>query len=328
MNPYHSEEGPTPMSELPESNNGPRRVAVVGLGAMGVPMAGVLLRAGFDVTVVPHRRREAAETLAAEGAKIAESVADAARAADVLITLVPDLPQLLEVAEGPDGLVPAGATGGLTLLNMSTVSPDGITALAERLTAAGIRVVDAPVSGGPVRAADGTLTIMAGGAEDDIDHVSGVLSALGQRVFRTGGLGTSQVAKLCNNILSATIMVANAEALTLGAKAGLDPAQLREIVLASSGGSTNLDAWVPRNVLRDEYEPGFALRLMYKDAGLVRDLARSIGVPMPLANLAHELYGFCMQGPGADRDFSFVSTLLQDAADVTVATGRPRNRPE
>jgi 2-hydroxy-3-oxopropionate reductase len=314
-------------AESPGPGDGPRRVGIVGLGAMGAPMAGVLLRAGFDVTVVPHRRREAAEALVAEGAKIAESVAGAARAVDVLITLVPDLPQLLEVAEGPDGLVHAGRRG-LTLLNMSTVSPDGISALAERLTAAGIRVVDAPVSGGPVRAADGTLTIMAGGAEDDIDHVSGLLSALGQRVFRTGGLGTSQVAKLCNNILTATIMVANAEALTLGAKAGLDPAQLREIVLASSGGSTVLDTWVPRNVLRDEYDPGFALRLMYKDAGLARDLGRRSGVPMPLANLAHELYGFCMQGPGADRDYSFVSTLLQDAADVTVATGRPRKRPQ
>jgi 3-hydroxyisobutyrate dehydrogenase-like beta-hydroxyacid dehydrogenase len=188
-------------------------------------------------------------------------------------------------------------------------------------------MVDAPISGGPVRAADGTLTIMVGGTDSDIDHVSGLLDALGRNIFRTGPLGTSQVAKLCNNILTATIMVANSEALTLGAKAGLDPAQLREIVLASSGGSTVLDTWVPRNLLRDVYEPGFALRLMYKDAGLARDLARQSGVPMPLANLAHELYGFCMQGPGADRDYSFVSTLFQDAADVTVATGHPRSQP-
>jgi 3-hydroxyisobutyrate dehydrogenase-like beta-hydroxyacid dehydrogenase len=207
---------------------------------------------------------------------------------------------------------------------MSTVAPDGIIALSNRLTEHGIRVVDAPVSGGPVRAADGTLTIMTSGEDTDIDYVSGILDALGQRVFRTGPLGTSQVAKLCNNILSATIMVANAEALTLGTKAGLDPAQLREIVLASSGGSTVLDTWVPRNLLRDVYEPGFALKLMYKDAGLARDLARNTGVPMPLANLAHELYGFCTQGPGADRDYSYVSTLIQDAANITVATGRPR----
>jgi 3-hydroxyisobutyrate dehydrogenase-like beta-hydroxyacid dehydrogenase len=315
----------TTETEQAGSGSAPHRLAVVGLGAMGAPMAAVLLGAGFDVTVVAHRRREAAEALAAQGAKIADSVADAARAADVVISLVPDLPQLLEVAEGPEGLIHSGRTG-LTLLTMSTVAPDGVIALAERLNSAGIRVVDAPVSGGPVRAADGTLTIMVGGEEQDVEHVSGVLSALGQRIFRTGGLGSSQVAKLCNNILTATIMVANAEALTLGAKAGLDPAQLREIVLASSGGSTVLDTWVPRNVLRDEYEPGFALRLMYKDAGLVRDLARRTGVPMPLANLAHELYGFCMQGPGADLDYSFVSTLLQDAADVTVATGRPRHQ--
>jgi 3-hydroxyisobutyrate dehydrogenase-like beta-hydroxyacid dehydrogenase len=312
---------------MPASTALPRSVAVVGLGAMGAPMARVLLDAGFDVAVVPHRRREAAEALADKGAKIVDSVAAAARDADVVIALVPDLPQLLELAEGPSGLV-QGSHEGLTLLNMSTVSPDGVTALADRLAAAGIRMVDAPISGGPVRAADGTLTIMVGGTDSDIDHVSGLLDALGQNIFRTGPLGTSQVAKLCNNILTATIMVANSEALTLGAKAGLDPAQLREIVLSSSGGSTVLDTWVPRNLLRDVYEPGFALRLMYKDAGLARDLARQSGVPMPLANLAHELYGFCMQGPGADQDYSFVSTLFQDAADVTVATGRPRSQPE
>jgi 3-hydroxyisobutyrate dehydrogenase-like beta-hydroxyacid dehydrogenase len=99
---------------------------------------------------------------------------------------------------------------------------------------------------------------------------------------------------------------------------------LREIVLSSSGGSTVLDTWVPRNLLRDVYEPGFALKLMYKDAGLARDLARRVGVPMPIANLTHELYGFCAQGPGAEADYSFVSTLFQDAANVTIATGRPR----
>lgn len=304
--------------------NSRRRVTVVGLGAMGAPMARVLLRSGCAVTVVPYRRRAAAEALAAEGAKIAGTVAQAAGDSEVVITLVPDLPQLIEVAEGPRGLL-ASPREGLILLNMSTVAPDAITALAGRLAGHRMRMVDAPVSGGPPRAGDGTLTIMASGPDADIDEVSDILGALGERIFRTGPLGTGQVAKLCNNILSATIMVANAEALTLGVKAGLDPTQLREIVLASSGGSTVLDTWVPRNLLLDVYEPGFALKLMYKDAGLARDLARRAGVPMPLASLVHELYGFCTQSPGADKDYSFVSTVIQDAANITVATGRPRH---
>jgi len=302
-----------------------QRVSVVGLGAMGLPMARVLLRAGYLVTVVPHRSRTAAEELAAEGAEIAETVADAAAASEIVIALVPALPDLVEVAEGSHGLV-AGAHDGLTLLNMSTVGPVGITDVAGRLAGHGIRVVDAPVSGGPARAADGTLTIMASGADADLDRVRDVLDTLGEKVFKTGPLGTGQTAKLCNNLLTATIMVANAEVLTLAAKAGLDPAQVREIVLASSGGSTVLDTWVPRNLLQDVYEPGFALKLMYKDAGLGRDLARQAGAPMPLANLAHELYAFCMQGPGADRDYSYVSTLFQDAADITVATSEPRHK--
>jgi 3-hydroxyisobutyrate dehydrogenase-like beta-hydroxyacid dehydrogenase len=302
-----------------------QRVSVVGLGAMGLPMARVLLRAGYLVTVVPHRSRTAAEELAAEGAEIAETVADAAAASEIVIALVPALPDLVEVAEGSHGLV-AGAHDGLTLLNMSTVGPVGITDLAGRLAGHGIRVVDAPVSGGPARAADGTLTIMASGADADLDRVRDVLDTLGEKVFKTGPLGTGQTAKLCNNLLTATIMVANAEVLTLAAKAGLDPAQVREIVLASSGGSTVLDTWVPRNVLKDVYEPGFALKLMYKDAGLGRDLARQAGAPMPLANLAHELYAFCIEGPGADRDYSYVSTLFQDAANITIATSEPRHK--
>jgi 2-hydroxy-3-oxopropionate reductase len=302
-----------------------RRVAVVGLGAMGAPMARVLLRAGCLVTVVPHHSRTAAEELAAEGAQIADTVADAAVGSEVVVALVPALPDLIEVAEGPQGLL-SGAPSGCTLLNMSTVGPLGITELAGRLAEYGIPVVDAPVSGGPTRAADGTLTIMASGADADLARVGDVLDALGGKIFRTGPLGTGQAAKLCNNLLTATIMAANAEALTLAAKAGLDPAQVREIVLASSGGSTVLDTWVPRNLLRDVYEPGFALKLMYKDVGLGRDLARQIGVPMPLANLAHELYAFCAQGPGADRDYSYVSTLFQDAANITVATSEPRHK--
>lgn len=297
-----------------------RRVAVAGLGAMGAPMARVLLRAGYPVTVIPHRSRTAAGELAAEGADIGGSVAEAARDSDVVIALVPALPELTEVAEG----LLDGAHDGLTLLNMSTVGPDGITELGARLGARGIAVVDAPVSGGPAKAADGTLTIMASGADTDLDRVGDLLDALGEKVFRTGPLGTGQAAKLCNNVLAATIMAANAEVLTMATKAGLDPAQVREIVLASSGGSTVLDTWVPRNLLRDVYEPGFALKLMHKDVGLGRDLARQAGAPMPLANLAHELYGFCTQGPGADRDYSYVSTIFQDAANITVATRKPR----
>jgi 3-hydroxyisobutyrate dehydrogenase-like beta-hydroxyacid dehydrogenase len=303
---------------------GTRPVAVAGLGAMGAPVARVLLRAGYPVTVVPHRSRAVAEELAAEGARVAETVTDAAADAEVIIALVPALTELTEVA---GSLVAAEAAAGRVLLNMSTVGPVGISGLATRLAAHGIRVVDAPVSGGPVRAADGTLTIMASGDDADLDDIAEVLAAVGEKIFRTGPVGTGQAAKLCNNLLTATIMVANAEALTLAAKAGLDPAQVREIALASSGGSTVLDTWVPRNLLRDVYEPGFALKLMYKDVGLGRDLAREVGVPIPLANLAHELYGFCTQGPGADQDYSYVSTIFQDAANITVATSEPRRKP-
>lgn len=304
------------------------RVSVVGLGAMGAPMAGVLLRSGHEVTVVPHRRREAAEALAGEGARVADSAGEAAEGSDCVLVCVPDLPELTEVAEGEGGVV--DGTGGrpdgeLVLLNTSTVSPTGVIELAERLAPRGVRFVDVPLSGGPTKAGNGTLTMMAAGEESDVDRVSPLLEALGENVFRTGPLGTSQAAKLCNNLLAATIMTANIEALTLARKAGLDPELAREIFLTATGGNTLLDTWVPRFLLQDSYEGGFALRLMYKDLGLARELGRVAGSPLLLGNLVHELHGMYAASSG-DRDYSFVSKLYQDAAGVTLADGTPRER--
>lgn len=300
-------------------------ICFIGLGNMGEPMARNLLQAGYDVAVVPHRRREPADRLAAEGARVMNSPAEAAVGADFVVTMVPNLPQIEESVFGERGFA-KHAKPGMVLINMSTVSPSGIQELAARLEPHGVSVCDAPVSGGPFRATDGTLTIMAGAAADVFAKAKPILDVLGENIFHTGELGTGQVAKLCNNMLGATLMAINSEVLTMGVKAGVDAQTLREIILKSTGANFQLEHWMPKNVLLDQYEPGFALKLMYKDIGLARDMAKEQGVPMFIGNLVHELYGQFMNSEGKDKDFSVISTFYQDAAKITIATGQPRTQ--
>lgn len=299
-------------------------IGFIGLGNMGEPMVNVLLKAGYEVFIVPHRRREPAERLALSGARIAETAAELAASANVIITMVPNLPQVEEAVFGEQGLLKTARPGNI-LLNMSTVSPSGIQNLAEKLKAYDISVCDAPVSGGPARATDGTLTIMAGADPEVFERCKDVLDALGQNIFYTGALGTGQIAKLCNNMLGATLMAVNAEVLTMGVKAGVKADVLRSIVLKSTGANYQLEHWMPRNVLINEYEAGFALKLMYKDIGLARDLGKECGTTMPISNLVHELYGIFNNSELKEKDFSVVSNFYQDAANINISDGKPRS---
>jgi 3-hydroxyisobutyrate dehydrogenase len=299
-------------------------IAFIGLGNMGEPMVRVLLNAGYKVVVVPHRRREPAERLADLGANIAATAAEAASHADFVITMVPNLPQIEESVFGADGIAQT-AKPGTILINMSTVSPNGIQSLSAKLKDRGIFVCDAPVSGGPFGANNGTLTIMAGTDPDVFDHSKDVLNVLGQNIFYTGDLGTGQIAKLCNNMLGATLMAINSEVLTMGVKAGIDADVLRGIILKSTGANYQLEHWMPKNVMVNEYEAGFALKLMYKDIGLARDFGKECGATMPVSNLVHELYGLFNQSELKEKDFSIISTFYQDAANINISDGRLRS---
>lgn len=303
----------------------PARVAFIGLGKMGKPMAANLVRAGFAVTVVPHRRREPGDELQALGATLASTPKEAAAGAAFAITMLPDSPQVEAVTLGPDGIL-EGASPGLLLIDMSTIAPRAVHRIAERLESRGCRMLDAPVSGGPARAQNGTLTIMVGGEAADVQRARPVLEALGSRIAHVGPLGSGQVAKICNNLLGAIIMAANCEALALAVKCGLKADALRELILASSGSNWLLEHHVPHNVLRDRYEPGFALRLMSKDLRLAEELATQAGLPIFLGTLARQLYRMA-EGLGySEQDFSCVAQLYQQAANVTIATGSPRNQ--
>jgi 3-hydroxyisobutyrate dehydrogenase-like beta-hydroxyacid dehydrogenase len=295
------------------------KILVLGAGMMGEPMARRFLKAGHRVLVLPHRREEPIRRLAAEGAARIADLPSAGKEADVVFSMLPNLPQIDEILFGR-GLADAMRPGSL-FLNMSTVSPQGIVKTAESLGERGIDVLDAPVSGGPVRAADGTLTVMAGGERGVYERYLPLLETVGARIFHTGPVGSGQIAKLCNNLLAAMIMAANAEVMTMGVKAGLGSRLLRDIIQASTGGNRLLEDWIPNTFMRDRYEPGFSLRLMLKDIRLAMQLADETGTPMFLGGAAHQLYRMIAgrSESDAERDFSVVSVCYQEAARVRIA---------
>lgn len=302
-----------------------KRVGVVGVGAMGRHMAAQLLQKGYTVTVCPHVNRAPVEELAALGANVVDDPAAVAAASEVVITMVPDAPQVEEACFGERGIAVGHLTGqDLTVIDMSTISPVATRSVAERLAAQGIGMLDAPVSGGPARAATGELTIMVGGDEALVGRHRDVLAAMGTNITHVGPIGHGEIAKLTNNIIIGVLMPALGEALTFAVKAGADLAKVRDIVLTATGGNYLLANWIPNYMLKDTYEGGFALELMHKDLGAALSAAKDLGVSMPEAGLAYQLFGMA-KGLGYGRqDYSAVSKLTQDAANVTIATGEPR----
>lgn len=302
-----------------------KRVGVVGVGTMGKLMAAQLLQKGYTVTVCPHRNRQPVEELAAQGAQVAENPAGVAAASEVVVTMVPDAPQVEESCFGEHGLLAGKAAGqDLTLIDMSTISPISTAAIAARLAEHGVGMLDAPVSGGPARAATGELTIMVGGDPDLFARHRDVLAAMGTNITLVGPVGHGEIAKLTNNIIIGVLMPALGEALTFAVKAGADLAKVREIVLTATGGNYLLANWLPQYMLQDKYDGGFALELMHKDLGAALSAARDLGVPMPEAALAHQIFAQA-KGLGYGRqDYSAVSKITQDAANITIATGQPR----
>jgi 3-hydroxyisobutyrate dehydrogenase len=285
------------------------RVAFLGLGTMGFPMAASLLRSGFSLTVVPHRSREAAETLEGEGARLATTAAEAARDADFVVTMLPTDVEVREVLLGAEGAAQAASPGTL-FIDMSTIAPEAARSISADLVNRNLRFLDAPVSGGPARAASGELTIMAGGSRHDVRRADAVLHSMGERVFHVGEVGAGQAAKACNNLLVAACMLANVEALALGAAAGIDPGTLHEIIVASSGTNWQLENIVPKTVLRNDYTPLFALPLLNKDLGIAAGMAEGSGAAFHVGQLARDLYAQATE-EGVPRDFSSVVHLYE-----------------
>jgi len=263
------------------------RVGFIGLGIMGLPMAGHVLKAGFPLTLYNRTRSKAAELVEA-GARAADSPAAAAAAADVIITMVTDSADVEAVIAGPGGVL-EGIRPGSTVVDMSTISPETERRLDGLLRARGCALVDAPVSGGDIGARNATLAIMAGGEAESLERVRPVLQVLGKSITHCGPVGSGQVAKLCNQILVSVNLLAVSEAILFARRNGLDPRVMIKAIEGGAAGSWQLTNLGPKILDRD-YAPGFMIDLIQKDLRLVLQAAFSTGAPLPATSLVHQLY--------------------------------------
>jgi 3-hydroxyisobutyrate dehydrogenase len=259
----------------------------IGLGIMGRPMAGHLLRAGLPLTVF-NRTRSKAEGLVAEGARLAGTPAEVARASDVIIVMVSDSPDVEAVVAGPGGVV-EGVRRGAVVVDMGTVSPETERRMAEALRARGADYVDAPVSGGDVGARNATLAIMAGGNAAALDRARPVLERLGKSITHCGAVGSGQLAKLCNQILVGVTCLAVSEAISLARRGGLDPAVMIKAVENGAAASWQLSNLGPK-IVADDVAPGFMVDLIVKDLKILQQTAKAAGAVLPATDLAKRLF--------------------------------------
>jgi 2-hydroxy-3-oxopropionate reductase len=288
-------------------------IGFIGLGIMGRPMARNLLKAGHSL-VVHSRSRGPVDELVAAGAKAGTSPKDVAAQSDVLITMLPNSPDVELVALGKDGIV-EGARSGLIFVDMSTISPIVSQKVGQALAAKGVRMLDAPVSGGEKGAIDGALSIMVGGDQAVFDQVLPILQAMGKTITLLGPLGFGGFTKLANQIIVAVNLTALGEALTLAKKAGLDRELTLKALAGGLAGSRCLDQKTP-NYVSGSYKPGFKIDLHFKDLGLIMESARTLGVPLPATAVVQELFSALRVKGRGELDHSAVITLLEDLAGI------------
>jgi 3-hydroxyisobutyrate dehydrogenase len=291
-------------------------VAFIGLGNMGGPMATNLIKAGHAV-VVFDLSQAACEQMQAIGASVAASAAEAAVGRDYVISMLPAGKHVAGTYLGDDGLLSL-LGNSTTILDCSTI--DAATARQVGTAAAelGIGFMDAPVSGGVAAAAAGTLAFMCGGDADTFEKARLILKDMGKNIFHAGPAGAGQVAKGCNNMLLAIHMIGTSEALEMGARNGLDPKVLSDIMLASSGRNWSLEVYnpypdvMPAAPASNDYQPGFMVDLMVKDLGLAMEIAQQCDIDNRMGQLAQELYSQHQEAGNGQKDFSSILRKLQD----------------
>lgn len=298
------------------------RIGFIGLGVMGKPMAHNLLRAGLEV-VVHSRSPGPVDEVVAEGAARAGSPGALARAVDIVITMLPDTPDVEQVLFDDHGVSTAIRPGSL-VIDMSTIRPTAARDFSRRLAEGDVAMLDAPVSGGERGAIDGALSIMVGGPADAFQRALPTLRHLGRNVTRVGEAGAGQIAKACNQLIVGATIEAVAEALVLAARAGVDPALVREALLGGFAGSKILEVHGLR-MLEGDFAPGFRSVLHRKDARIVTQTADEVGSPVPAFSVAAAAFDALVETGRGDLDHAALVTLLEEAAGVRLddrASGR------
>lgn len=284
------------------------RIGFIGLGIMGKPMVRNLIRAGY-APVVWSRTPASVDELVAEGAQGAGAPGEVASRSDIVITIVTDTPDVEAVVEGPRGIVD-GAREGMLLIDMSTISPVATRALAGRLAERGIRMLDAPVSGGDKGAIGGTLSIMAGGEASDFARARPIFEVLGKTIVHCGPVGAGQTVKACNQIVVAGVIGAISEALVLGSRTGVDP----DVILRVLGGGmahTRIMELRGPSMIEHRFDPGFKARLLLKDLRIVLETAETHDVDLPLTALTGELFAELVERGSGELDNTALLTVLE-----------------
>jgi 3-hydroxyisobutyrate dehydrogenase len=291
------------------------KVAFIGLGNMGGPMARNLLKAGHSLVVFDVVRHNV-DTLTALGAAAAASAKLAAAEGDVVVTMLPSSPHVRSVYLGEEGVL-AGVTAGVPLIDSSTIDPHTAREVAAAALAHGNPMADAPVSGGTGGAETGTLTFMVGADPSLYERIKALLAHMGKNIVHCGGAGTGQVAKICNNMLLGISMIGVAEAMNLGASLGIEPKVLAGIINSSSGRCWSSDTYNPYPGVMDNvpaargYSGGFGTDLMLKDLGLATDAAKQARQPVAMGAVAHQMYQLWSSRGAGSKDFSSIIDLLK-----------------
>ena len=288
-------------------------IGFIGLGIMGKPMAANLMKAGYRLVVYDVARTRMTEALA-KGAEEGSSPADVASRSDWIITMLPNSPQVKEVALGPHGII-EGARKGSILIDMSSIAPAASREVAAALAARGVEVLDAPVSGGEPKAVEGTLAIMVGGKSEVYEQTKTMLLTMGSSAVYCGGIGSGNVTKLANQIIVALNIAAMSEALVLATKAGVNPEVVFNAIKGGLAGSTVLNAKAPM-VLDGNFKPGFRIELHIKDLQNALDTAHEAGVPIPLTSQVMEIMQALKVDGKAGEDHSGLVQFYEKLAGV------------
>jgi 2-hydroxy-3-oxopropionate reductase len=290
------------------------QVGFIGLGIMGNPMAGQLIKGGH--TVFLHSRSGVPAELVEAGGTACASAREVAQRADIVIVMVPDTPHVASVLFDADG-VAAGLTAGKVVLDMSSISPVETKKFAEAIKALGCDYVDAPVSGGEVGAKAATLTIMAGGSQAAFERVRPLFALMGTNITLVGECGAGQTCKVANQIIVALNIEAVGEALLFASKMGADPAKVRQALMGGFAASRVLEVHGERMVKRT-FDPGFRIELHQKDLNLALSSARAVGVALPNTATAQELFNVCAAHGGSGWDHSAMVRALETMANFEV----------
>jgi 2-hydroxy-3-oxopropionate reductase len=291
------------------------RVGFIGLGIMGMPMARNLMEAGYELTV-HNRSPEKAEELGKEGATVAAIPREVAEKSDVVITMLPDSPQVREVVAGENGVL-EGISEGALLIDMSTISPVVTEELAEAVKEKGASMLDAPVSGGDVGAIEATLSIMVGAEERDFKRAKPLFEAMGKTITHVGPVGAGQVTKAANQVVVALTIEAVSEALVLGSAGGVSPQKILEVLSGGLAGNKVMEV-KREKFLSHNFEPGFRSELHHKDLGIALAAGREYGVVLPVTAIVDQMLLSMRRKGWGGEDHSALLRIIEDLSQHTI----------